>query len=407
MAGGVRFVHTADLHLGRPFAGLASSDIARDLIDAVPRSFARVIDTAIERQVDFVVVSGDVFDAADVSYATRRVFTDGLVRLEEAGIRAYLCAGNHDPLSGWGLLEGMLPSNTQMFGSGGIERVEHRRDGELVAVLYGTSYQDGVEPRRLAREYRRRPEDPIAIGVLHTDVGGDPSYAPSSLSELASAGMDYWALGHIHRAGVVAERPPALYAGSPQGLNINENSDHGCYVVDIEAPGAPASYGFVRTAHVAWERVEVDVSSVSTEDEVYERMVSVAGDLVSRHGGPVCARVVLVGAGGAHERLRRRNTVDDLRLRVNRRLGAQGSWFRIDSLIDRTTPAVDETAIEVAGLFPSMVLAAADPLSSDGSFLEALGDDVYRVAGIDPELDAEELLRLATATVFDALGGDL
>ena len=61
----VTFIHAADLHLGAPFRGLRalSSKWANRLLTAIPESYDRMVDAAIARDVDFVVVSGDIFDS--------------------------------------------------------------------------------------------------------------------------------------------------------------------------------------------------------------------------------------------------------------------------------------------------------------------------------------------------------
>lgn len=67
----VTFIHAADLHLGAPFKGLrtiapAWADI---LLEAIPEAFRKIIDTALDQQVDFVVFAGDIFDNSHPSYA--------------------------------------------------------------------------------------------------------------------------------------------------------------------------------------------------------------------------------------------------------------------------------------------------------------------------------------------------
>ena len=89
----VTFIHAADLHLGAPFRGLrALSDTWADrLLSAIPESYDRVIEAAVENNVDFVVIAGDIFDSARASYADYLHFFDGLHVLDWAGIPAYLC----------------------------------------------------------------------------------------------------------------------------------------------------------------------------------------------------------------------------------------------------------------------------------------------------------------------------
>ena len=89
MTESLTFLHTADLHLGAPFRGLAkvSPAWAARLVQAIAEAFDRVIDTAVSRKVDFVVISGDVFehtpirDLAPALHNCRRLLSDDGVML--------------------------------------------------------------------------------------------------------------------------------------------------------------------------------------------------------------------------------------------------------------------------------------------------------------------------------------
>ena len=62
----IRFIHCADIHLGSPFTGLQqkNSTIAFHAIEATKKAFITLIETAIEYHVDFVLISGDLFDSS-------------------------------------------------------------------------------------------------------------------------------------------------------------------------------------------------------------------------------------------------------------------------------------------------------------------------------------------------------
>lgn len=117
MARSIRFIHTADLHLGAPFSGLRTQSPrwANTLLTAIPTAFQRMIDVAITEAVDFVIIAGDIFDSARPSYADFALFMNGLQQLAAADIPVYCCTGNHDPLSSWSAEYGTLPSNTHLF----------------------------------------------------------------------------------------------------------------------------------------------------------------------------------------------------------------------------------------------------------------------------------------------------
>ncbi len=63
----LRFLHTGDLHLDSPVTGLitqAPPEVLAVLRDATTRAWRNVVRTALDERVDFLLVAGDVFEAA-------------------------------------------------------------------------------------------------------------------------------------------------------------------------------------------------------------------------------------------------------------------------------------------------------------------------------------------------------
>ena len=71
------------------------------LYSATFDSYRNIIDLCISEGVDALLVAGDIYDGADRSLRAQRAFIDGLRSLDAAGIRSFVCHGNHDPLDGW------------------------------------------------------------------------------------------------------------------------------------------------------------------------------------------------------------------------------------------------------------------------------------------------------------------
>ena len=100
----LRFVHAADLHLDSPFSGLRSlapDNVTSALRQATFDAYENIIDLCIAERADALLIAGDVYDGADRSLRAQLRFVDGLRRLDAAGIRSFICHGNHDPLNGW------------------------------------------------------------------------------------------------------------------------------------------------------------------------------------------------------------------------------------------------------------------------------------------------------------------
>ncbi len=131
MAEKLTFLHAADLHLGAPFRGLRglSPQWADRLAEAIGQAYNQVIDLAVERAVDFVIIAGDIFDQARASYADYARFFEGCRRLDAVGIPLYLCTGNHDPYTAWRRDYGELPASSYLFSPEKPDFTLYRRAG--------------------------------------------------------------------------------------------------------------------------------------------------------------------------------------------------------------------------------------------------------------------------------------
>ena len=218
----LRFVHAADLHLDSPFKGLrdaAPEGISGEISNATFRTYDNIIDLCIRERVAALLVAGDVYDGAERSLRAQRKFIEGLERLDEQGIRSFVCHGNHDPLDGW---EARLayPALCHRFGRE-WERVPVFPEDPARAVVHGISYPKSDVRDNLALGLGNVTPAGFSIGLLHANVGSDTgheSYAPCTVDDLRQAGVDYWALGHVHTRRILNERNPVVaYPGNPQG----------------------------------------------------------------------------------------------------------------------------------------------------------------------------------------------
>ncbi|MEI0736050.1 DNA repair exonuclease [Paenibacillus sp. JTLBN-2024] len=97
-----KFIHAADLHLDSQFKGISglSDNIRAYLRESTFASLERLTELAVRERADFMVISGDVYDAKDASLQAQLRFREALDRLGEHGIGVYVIHGNHDPLDG-------------------------------------------------------------------------------------------------------------------------------------------------------------------------------------------------------------------------------------------------------------------------------------------------------------------
>ena len=117
-----RFIHAADLHLDTPFEGIAgpAPKVAEALREASLQAWDRLVQLALDEEVLFVLLAGDIYDGADRGVRAQIRFVNGLRRLDQAGIRTFIVHGNHDPLSGWSAVH-EWPATVTIFGSRAVE----------------------------------------------------------------------------------------------------------------------------------------------------------------------------------------------------------------------------------------------------------------------------------------------
>lgn len=344
------FVHTADLHLDSPFLGLVrlpddETRVVQELREATFKAFDSVIELCIRRKADFLLVAGDVYDGADRSLQAQLRFRNGLRRLNEAGIRAYVVHGNHDPLDGWAdSLQ--MPGGVHVFGPE-VDSVVFEKEGVPVARIHGVSYPTRKIGKRFGKGFKREGDEPFQIGLFHCNAGGDTRhdpYAPRSVSELVESNLNYWALGHIHESTVLRKADPFIgYPGNTQGRHVNEAGPRGCFLVRVTAEGnLEAEPDFVATDSVRWLASDIDIAGVETMDILLDRIDEKMDELaVQAEERGVVTRITFRGRGPLHHSLARANAARDLLDELHNLGTARTPFIWAEKLVLRTRPQID------------------------------------------------------------------
>ena len=381
----LRFVHAADLHLDSPFVGLgtrAPDNVAAALRSATFDAYESLIELCIAERVDALLIAGDVYDSADRSLRAQLRFVEGLRRLDRAGIRSFVCHGNHDPLDGWEARLDYPPGCTR-FGPEFSAAPVFEDDPER-AVVHGISYPTRVVRDNLVSRLGDVAPGPFAIGLVHANVGNNPDhdpYAPCSLDDLRRPGVDYWALGHVHTRQVLSEgSPAAVYPGNPQGRHPGETGERGAYLVEVD-DGGTVRLDFRALDVVRWDRPRVDISAMATEQDLIDGLHRAAGAALDGAGGrPVVLRVALTGRGALHGELRRPGVAEGLREQVNADWAGRSPFAWCERIEDGTAAELNWERLAAGSDFIAEVLRTADRAGEDPELLAWLTgglDDLY------------------------------
>ena len=418
----LRFVHAADLHLDSPFVGIkavAPDNVSGALRDATFSAYENVVNLCIEERVDALLVAGDVCDAADRSLRAQLKFVDGLKRLDEAGIRSFVCHGNHDPLNGW---EAQLeyPKGCTRFGEE-PQAVPVLEDDPERAVVYGISYPMSEVSDNLALRLGAADSSTFSIGLVHANVDSDSSdvhYAPCSFDDLERSGMDYWALGHVHVRQVLSERSPTVvYPGNPQGRHPNEPGARGVYLVEVDDYG-DVHLDFRSVDTVRWAQADLDVSRTNSVPGLIEGLHQrIQDSLAESDGRSVVLRISLSGRGGVHRSLQQPTFIEELMGEVNREWAERSPFAWCERIVDETAaPFNREERVEGADFLAEVLRtvnrAKRDP-ESFARLQEGLADlyehHRYHSHLVDHAPGDDDLVLLideAETIVVDLLAGD-
>jgi DNA repair exonuclease SbcCD nuclease subunit len=408
----LRFLHAADLHLDSPFVGLRSTapdSVRNRLMSATFEAYDALVALAIDERVDAVLIAGDVYDAADRSLRAQLAFVRGLDRLSAAGIRSFVCHGNHDPLDGWDARL-PLPALAHRFGKD-VEAVPLDPANPRRATVYGMSYPTKKVVTNLVPRFSRTNDSAFAVGLLHANVGtniGHDPYSPCTLDDLARAGMDYWALGHVHtRATLRASNPTVVYPGNTQGRQPNETGPRGAVLVDADPAGA-CKVEFRPLDVVRWENILVDLTTAEGIDDVFRLIDNAVGAaLDAAVGRSLVCRIQLTGRTALRDTVLHGRVLDDLCQDLNAEWSSQSPFAWCDRITQSLRLPFDRAAVLAAGGFLAEVLTAADDLRSDPAnlaelrpaleplyqgdrFRRLIGDDLPAGATLQRLLDAAE-----------------
>ncbi|MFS0655012.1 metallophosphoesterase family protein [Bacillus sp. 179-C3.3 HS] len=290
------FIHAADLHLDSPFAGMSKlpNQMLKRLKESTFQSAKNMFDLAIDREVDFVLLSGDIFDESNRSLKAQLFLRNQFLRLQQNGIQVFMIYGNHDHLGGeWTPIE--WPENVHVFSTSMPSVQSYNRGERLVASIYGFSYKERAVYENMTPHYSKETDAPYHIAMLHGTLAGQEghdAYAPFQLHQLIAKDMSYWALGHIHKRAILHKEPFIIYPGNLQGRHIKETGEKGCYLVQLTEHSETAE--FHRCADVHFETVTLDITHTLHMTDLITLVENRLNDL-REQGLPHFVKVVLTG----------------------------------------------------------------------------------------------------------------
>jgi DNA repair protein SbcD/Mre11 len=290
----IRILHLADLHIGVENYGRIDPEtgLHTRLLDYLAR-LDEAIEIGLREGVHAVLIAGDIYKNRTPNPTHQREFAKRIRRIREAGLPVFILIGNHDvsPTAGRAnsieIFHTLALDGVTVAARTGIHRIETSAGPfQIVALPWVTRHNlltkddlrlasirevEALLLERVDRFLQAVPHDldPAlpAILTVHGTIHGATTGAEQQMmldrdmvlprSVVTIPGIDYVALGHIHKHQSLGNHPPVVYPGSIERVDFGEeHEDKGCVIVDLEQ-GA-TTWRFMKLAARPFITIDVD-----------------------------------------------------------------------------------------------------------------------------------------------------
>ncbi len=286
----VKLLQMSDVHFG---ARVTGSRLGLPLATAALRAeerrnqFARAIDLVEQRNLDGVLIPGDLFDDESVTTDLLRFVLHQLGRVAPKPV--FIAPGNHDPYGGPSPYNPLTreaargltwPDNVVVFAHEDFRTVHWPGRPEISVTGCGVQANLPSATRRLAA--RIDPvESALSLFLFHgsrddgTWLQSDKATYPFSKEELLAQGFHWTALGHYHDAQILNDSsgvPRAAYSGCLQASGLDEMGAKGCLVVEVSAANVKVDRIPLDRRQI--RRVECDLTGSFFAEDARSRVVA-------------------------------------------------------------------------------------------------------------------------------------
>ncbi|MBR2342947.1 MAG: metallophosphoesterase [Clostridia bacterium] len=320
----LKFLHCSDIHLDTPYVGMTpeKSDERRRTLRS---TFMRMMEFVRERGVDYVLISGDLFDT---QYATNTTAEILIREFKSCPTTKFIIAPgrcdryDENPI----YLSGRLPDNCYVFERDTLSRFYF---GEDRVTVYGWAFVgERIDESPL---YDNRVDDGSQINIVcgYADLDGDISagLCPISSADLKGFGADYYALGSRHAKTEFIKSGGSMYSysGSLECTGFDEPDLGGVKLLNIDYNDGELA---IDGKHISFGRLQfvtetIDITGVEVNNEITNRISRMISS--KRYGSDTALRVELVGSV-------------DPRFVMPRHLESDAFGLYYFSVIDKTLP---------------------------------------------------------------------
>ncbi|MHB8362668.1 MAG: metallophosphoesterase family protein [Patescibacteria group bacterium] len=263
----ITFIHTADIHLGRKFKylGEKSKDARSHLYDILDKIAA----VSIDKSVDFVLISGDLFDDPYPSPDSISRFMDFADVLDIKKIKVVILPGTHDLLKDDSVFSKPIFSilkNVYIFNKLGRSEIDF---DDLSLALYGYASDKNKISESPVTGFSKNDKYKYHIIMAHGSVQIEGKSAkddsPIEIDDIEKSFADYIALGHWHQNLDFSKNSvPCFYSGSPELIDLDQKKSGFVMYGNLDKK----EFIPIKTGERFFDEMTVDISSMHTIGDI-------------------------------------------------------------------------------------------------------------------------------------------
>ena len=324
----IRFIHTADWQIGKPFARVADAEKRARLRQARVEAIRRIGEVVREGQVSFVLVAGDLFDSTTPDHSTVSAACQAIGAI---GVPVLAIPGNHDHAGPGSIWEQDFFLREQRQLATNFRLLAQPEPVEICgAIILPCPLLRKQEPETTTSWLRsasawedagNRPRIVLAHGSVQgfasvsddEESGDQPNFI--DLQQLDSASVDYIALGDWHGTKQVGEK--AWYSGTPELDRFVKGGDHNpgnVLLVEIPGRGQMPTAAAIRTARLGWHDETFSLVDDSSLTHLEAQLAGILGQRTQED----LLRLTLEGALGFAGDKRLHEMIESLEARLLR-----------------------------------------------------------------------------------------
>jgi len=300
----IKALHTADIHIGMENYGYLNPNTGLNTrLEDFLKSFDIMVDYAIDNQIDIFIFAGDAFKTQSPTPTQHREFAKRIYRLSQANIPIVLLAGNHDLANRYGeatsvnIYETLSIDNVYVIERPKFELIKTKngyvqilgipyvsKSGFLTNEEYTGKSLEEIENILIKKidslidGYIAKADKEIPL-VLTFHAGIDRAIMGAErdlmigkafcvpLSVVNKKGLDYVALGHIHKHQILCQEPPVIYSGSIERVDFGEEvEDKGFVIVSLEKDNT--SFEFIKLPARKFITIDAEIKENENPNEI-------------------------------------------------------------------------------------------------------------------------------------------